>query len=156
MHVRGIPDADRARAHVPLEVRERLLAELVAAVETVHDLQGTVRLELLDARRHPAHEGPRLLRVAEAHQAVEGKGGVADPGVSVVPVALAADRLGQPERGSGDDRAVLARSEELQRERRAVHRLTPATTVGAAADPAPPEVHGPLEGIALVVRLGRG
>src|SRR5678815_3787782 len=95
------------------------------------------------------------MRVAEAHQAVERERGVADPGVPVVPVALAADRLRQPEGGSGDDRAVRARSEELQREGRTVYGLAPATRVGATRNPASPEVHGPLEGIALVIRLGR-
>src|SRR6266446_8177681 len=88
-------------------------SELVAAVETVHDLQGTVRLELLHARRDPTHEGRRLVCVAQAHQAVEGKRGVADPGVPVVPVALTADRLRQPEGRSGDDRTMLARREQL-------------------------------------------
>ena len=61
--------------------------------------------------------------------------------------------LGQPERGRGDDRAVRPRGEELERQGGAVHRLAPAALVGAAVDPAAPEVHRLLERLALVVWL---
>ena len=109
------------------------------------------------ARHHPAHERRGLVRVAEPHEPVEGERRVADPRVAVVPVAHAADRLGQPEGGRGDDRAVLSGGEELQHERGAVHHLAPAAPVGAAGDPAAPEVHGLLERVGHVVgpRAGR-
>ena len=38
------------RAHVALEVRQRLLGQLVAAVDAVHDLERAVGLELAAAR----------------------------------------------------------------------------------------------------------
>ena len=53
----------------------------------------------------PVHEGLGLLGEAEPQQGVEGEGGVADPGVAVVPVAPAADALGQAGGRGGDDRA---------------------------------------------------
>ena len=109
VRVGGVADAHRARAHVALEVRQRLLGQLVAAVDAVHDLQRAVGL------RAPAQRAiiqrmnaAASSRVAEPHEAVEREGRVADPRVAVVPVAHAADVLGQPERRRGDDRAVLA------------------------------------------------
>src|SRR5207253_9915300 len=112
-------------------------------------------LELAAARHHPAHEGGRLVRVAEAHEPVERERRVTDPGVAIVPVAPGPDRLGETEGRRGDDRAVLPRGEQLQRQRRAVHHLAPATPVRAARDPATPEVHRLLEGVTLVVWLLR-
>src|SRR5438477_242434 len=81
MGMRGVADPNRARAHVPLEVRQRLLGELVPAVDAVHDLERAVGPELIDPRHDPAHERFRLAGVAEPHEGIEGEGRVADPGI---------------------------------------------------------------------------
>src|SRR4029453_6293070 len=88
-----------SRAHIALEMGQCLLAYRGTAVDGVHDLEGAVRLHLLAPRHHPANDGRGAARVAEPHESVEGERGVADPRITVVPVAHAADTFGQPERG---------------------------------------------------------
>ena len=141
----GVADAHRPRAHVAGQVVERLLGELVAPVDPVHDLERAVRVELGAARLDPAHERAGFLGVAQAHEAVEGERPVADPGVAIVPVARPADLLGQTEGGGCDDRPVPARGEQLEQQRRPVDHFAPAPPVGRAREPVAPEVMGRLE-----------
>ena len=84
---------------------------------------------------------------AQAGQRVQGERRVPDPGVPVVPVAYAADRLGEPEGRGGHDRAAPPGVEQLQRQRGAVDLVSPAAAIGGVADPLAPEVHGGLEGL---------
>ncbi len=86
----------------------------------------------------PAHERLGLLGEAEPQQRVEREGRVADPGVAVVPVALAAELLRQARRRRGDDRARRAVREQLERERRPVHHLAPAPLVAGVREPPAP------------------
>src|SRR5438093_678204 len=48
-------------------------------------------LELPGASGQPPHEGAGLVRVAEAHERVEGERRIADPGVAIIPVAPASE-----------------------------------------------------------------
>ena len=148
----GVADAHRARAAVA--------GEVVGSVSSGSSWRPSMPymiwsepsgFELVAARLDPAHERAGLVGVAEPHEGVERERRVADPGVAVVPVAHAADLLGQAEGGRGDDRAVLLRDEQLQRQRGAVDHLAPAALVAAAADPVAPEVHGLLEALGHVV-----
>ncbi len=126
---------------------EDLLGDLCAAVDGVHDLErsGLVADALAEAVRQPVHESGRLVGEAEPEQGVEGEGGVADPGVAVVPVAAAADLLGQARRRRGDHRAGRLIREQLEHESRAVHGLAPAPSVARLREPAPPELDRLLE-----------
>src|SRR3712207_1552380 len=100
---------------------------------------------LLAAELQPAHECCGLLSEPDAQEAVEGKGGVPDPGVAIVPVALAADTLWQAGCGSRDDRSRRLERQELERQCRAVDHLAPAAGVGALRKPPAPIVHGQHE-----------
>ena len=143
----AVPDPDRGRAHVALEVRQHLLVQLRAAVDPVHDLERP-RLAadaLPEAVGEPVHEPGRLLGEAEPEQCVEREGGVADPGVAVVPVPPAADLLGQARRRRGDHRARRLVGEQLQHERGAVDGLPPAAPVPRLREPAAPERDRVLE-----------
>jgi hypothetical protein len=88
-----VADADRPRALVAGEVVERLLLQHALAADPVHDLQRAVLVA--------AEVGDELDEVvglpveAERVQAAERERRVAHPRVAVVPVALAAGRLGQ-------------------------------------------------------------
>ena len=68
----------------------------------------------------PARRTRRLLGEAQPEQRVHREGGVAHPGVAVVPVALAADLLGQRRGRRGDQRAGRGVGHQLQRDRRAL------------------------------------
>ena len=72
------------------------------------------------------------------------QGSVPDPGEPVVPVPLAAGLLGQAERGGGHRRAGGLVGHQLERHRRPVDHLPPASGVGGAAQPALPVSLGVL------------
>ena len=86
-----------------------------------------------------------LVGEAQAEQRVDRERRVADPGEAVVPVALAADLLGQPRGRRRDQRAGRRVRHQLQRHRRAFDHLPPPSRVAGPADPAAPEVAGLLE-----------
>ena len=94
--VRTVPDPNRLGSFVAAQSVEGRLGQVPLAVDPVHDLQpGMVVLEaLLVDVREPAHEVSRLVIERERVEGPEREGRVADPGVAVVPVALAARRLG--------------------------------------------------------------
>ncbi len=129
---------------------EAELAEVVTAVDPVNDLQRAVGILLAAALVQPAHELGGLFGEADPQQGVEREGGVADPGVAVVPVAHPADILGQATGGRGDDGAGRLVGEELERQGRAVNRLTPAAGVGASREPVAPEVDRSAEQLELL------
>ena len=86
-------------------VDDRLGAELepVDGVERVQPLR--VAAGALDAAVHPAQERLGLLQRAEVDERARGHRGVAQPAVAVVPVAHAAELLGQRGGRRGEDRA---------------------------------------------------
>ena len=91
------------------------------------------------ARSSQSRNAPRLVDVAADHQRVQRQAGVAQPAEAVVPVAHAADLLGQRRRRRRDDAAGRRVGHRLEREQRAHHGVAPAPLVGAAARPLPPE-----------------
>ena len=136
----GVADPHRPRAAVAVQVRQLLLGQVGPAVDAVHELQRAVAvgLVLVPAGGQPVHEPGRLLGEADPQQGVEGEGGVADPGVAVVPVPHPADALGQAGGRGGDDRPGRLVGQQLQRQGRALHHLAPAALVGAVRQPALP------------------
>ena len=90
----ALPDPDRSRPPVALEVVENHLGDLGAAVDSVEHLQPPLGWHVPAPVFEPAHEGRRFVDEAQAHQAVEGEGGVADPRVAVVPIAPATEESG--------------------------------------------------------------
>ena len=121
---RAVADPYRPRAGVAREVVARRLGEVAAAVDAVHDLQRAVlgRLDVGDE----LHELVGFPVEREQVQRLEGERRVAHPGVAVVPVALAARRLGQRRRERGDRGAGRHVGEALDRERRPLDRVAPA------------------------------
>ena len=154
--VGGVADPHRARAAIALQVRQLLLDQIGPAVDAVHQLQGTVAsgLVLVPAGGQPVHEPGRLLGEADPHQGVQGEGGVAHPGVAVVPVPHAADALGQAGGRRGDDGPGRLVGQQLERQGRALHDLAPAAVVGAVGQPALPVRDGLPEPLLRLVGAG--
>src|SRR3712207_2737689 len=128
-----------------------------ASVYAIEGLQEAV-VVLLDAVPEPAHEVLRLLLEADGDQGVEGEGGVPEPGIAVVPVALATDPLGQAHRRRGYQGARWIVDQQLQHERRATVDLAPPSVIGATRDPTPPVLKGQGQGLvkaSLRERLSR-
>src|SRR5262249_38534326 len=90
---RPVADAHGPRALVALEPGYRPLAEAAVAHHAVHDLQ--VGRIAGDGAQQPLAPGGGLVAVAAHEEGVEDTGRVAQPAVAVVPVARAADELGQ-------------------------------------------------------------
>ena len=131
-----VPDPDGLRALVPGKPSDLVLGEAPLARGPVHDL------ELIGRSGHRAQQpvapSPRLLVVSEADERVQRERRVTQPAVAVVPVAHAADPLGQRRGRRRDDPAGRRVRERLERDRRAVHQLRVAL-VGARLRPlAPP------------------
>ena len=140
----GVPDADRARPGVAGQVVELDLLVGHAAVEVVEDAQRAepvrARVVLLaEPLGQPADERAGLVEEAEPQQRVQAEAGVAHPHVAVVPVAGAADLLGQAGRHRGHDPAGRLVAEHLQRQGRPFHGLPPPPPVRGLRDPALPE-----------------
>src|SRR5207244_10240604 len=83
----AVADADRRRVAVAGE-EQLLLLYTGAAVESVEHVEA--RLGELSGMHQPPEVGVRFCGAAELEEGVDGEGAVADPGVAVVPVALAA------------------------------------------------------------------
>ncbi len=114
----AVADPHRRRVAPAAQVRERALREVVLAADAVHDLQRVVGART--ATGGARHERDEVLRLVGARADVERlqrEARVADPRVAVVPVALAADGLGERRRRRGDDGARRAVGQPLQHPR---------------------------------------
>ena len=142
--VGGVPDPDRLRADVSVQVVERPLRQLRLAPDPEHDLR--LGAATVAEMRDELHELARLLVEADHVQAPEREARVPDPGVAVVPVPLPARGLGKRGRQGGDHRPGRLVGEALERERRALQSPAPRVIRKVPAlQPAPPQVDRSLD-----------
>ena len=134
-----LPISYRARAAIAGE-RERALGAPGAAVEAVEDAQA--RMRQLRGVQQPPEERFALVGQPRLHQRVEHERRVTNPAEAVVPVALAADLLGQRCRGRGRDRARGRVDQQLQRQGAADDGLSPLDPRPQALGPVPPHRSG--------------
>ena len=97
---------------------------------------------------HPVQERLALFVVAEGEQRAQGERGVAQPAVTIVPVADSAQLLRERGRGRRDDRAGWGVGHQLERERAADDGVAVRSLVGAARRPGLPPGDGPLDAVA--------
>lgn len=142
---REVADPHGAGPGVPRQVLEQDLRQPSSAVEPVHDLQ--VPRVTRDGALEPRAPLRRLLAEALLDECLERERGVAQPAVAVVPVALAAERLGQ-RRGDGRDDAPRGEvRQQTQDEQRPHHGLAVRPVVRAAARPQPPRDGGRVDAV---------
>ena len=131
-----------------------MLVELAAAVDAVDDLQ--VAPVTFDQVAQEGEVVAGLPLEAERVQAPQRERRVAHPGVPVVPVALAARRLGQRGGRGRGDRAGGRERQALEGERAAGQVAAPAvigeTTAGQPVLPVVRGPHQPPVGIGVVLR----
>src|SRR6266498_3823418 len=125
--------ADPHRAAVPPagQVRQGAFGQVVFAADPEHDLQGG-GLVVQRAGRGGGEEGEEvggLVGTGGDPERFHGEARVADPGVAVVPVAFAADALGQRGGGGGDDRAAGLERQAVQDAAAVVHQVRPRALV---------------------------
>ncbi len=125
------------------QVRQVVLRQLIAAIQRIQDPQlARLFAAVTYAFANPAHESVGFVGIAQAHEGVDGKQGVADPRIAVIPVATAAQGLRQAESRGRNNAAVLARGQQLQGQGRAVDRFSPAPAVIGFLAPYTPERQG--------------
>ena len=96
---------------------QRLLRKLGVALDREDDRAGSFRIDVFGrVIFDPAHEGSSLLSETDAQKCINREGGVAHPGVAVVPVASAPDDFRQTRGWRCNDRAGGLKSKKLQRQ----------------------------------------
>src|SRR3712207_135781 len=100
------------RSHVPGEMREFHLRYALAAIYAVERLQEAIFV-LVATVPEPTHKVPGLVLETDVDQGVERQRRVPEPGVTVIPVSLSPDPLGQTHRGGGDERSRRVVDHEL-------------------------------------------
>ena len=119
---------------------EGLFREIMTAVDAVNDLQCAIDLDFTGARFQPFHVGLRFLRESDSEQPIQREGGVANPGVAIVPIPSAADRLGQAAGRRRNNRSGRFEGHQFERQRRSVHHFAPAAGIGAFGEPSMPVI----------------
>ena len=110
--MRVVADAHRLRAAVAVEMRQLALRHSRFAEDVVQHLQA--RLGETRGVEEPVDERGAFALEAAVVQGGDGERRVAQPAVSIVPVADAAHRLGERCGGGGDDRAGWRVRQQLQ------------------------------------------
>ena len=150
------PVAHPHRPRVPpaRQVVEGALGEVLASVDAVHDLQVEVAARPGHRLEHEGEVLERLPVEPEPVQRAQHEGGVADPGVAVVPVARPAGGLGQRGGRRRHDGAGRRVAQSLERQRAALHVAAPRMVgEGAVGEPVPPVADGGRR-VALAPRPG--
>ena len=141
-------------ALVAAQVLEHPLGELPSAVDGVHDLQ--VLRVARDRAQQPAAPVACLVGVAGGEQRLEGERCVAQPAVAVVPVALAAEVLGQARGRRSHDAARLGVGQHAEREQAAAYEIGMGDVVDTAGGPALVLDAGRLDPVVEGERFGQG
>ena len=143
----AVADPYRAAAAPAVQVGQHPLGEVAFAADAEHDLQVGPLVKLRGGRAGQEVEELVGLVGAGGHpQGLHGEAGVPHPGVAVVPVALAADRLRQRGGRRGHDRPGRLEGERLQHPAGVVHQLPPGVLVALVQRrPGAPARHGVLQ-----------
>jgi hypothetical protein len=95
-------------------VLQRLLGKLGVARDREDDCAGRFRIDVLGGVIFdPAHEGGSLVSKADAQKCIDREGGIAHPGVAVIPVARPSDDFRQTRGWRGNDRAGRFKGKKL-------------------------------------------
>src|SRR5215475_6491116 len=124
---------------------ECLLIQCMTPVNSIHNLQGPVRIQFVTSGVYPIHETRGLFSQPYSEQPIEREGRVSNPGVSVIPVTGASNGFGQTASRRRYNRACWRIGEQLERQRGTMHHFAPAAGVCAFRDPAKPVCYGTLE-----------
>ena len=127
----GVADADRPRAFVA--------GQPVGSSISVNRRPPRMSYMICSLHRvarhgadEPVAEARRLVDIAAEHERMERERGVAQPAEAVVPVAHAAELLGQAGGRRGDDRSRRGEGQRLEGDERSQHRIAVAAVVRAA------------------------
>ena len=148
---RSVAYPHRPRVPPARQVVEGVLGQVLPTVDAVHDLQ----VEVAAGPAHRLdHEGEVLERLPVEPEPVERsqhEGGIADPGVAIVPVARPTGCLGERGRRRRHDGTGGRIAQALERQRAALYVAAPGMVgEGPVGQPLPPVGHRCVE---LALRL---
>src|SRR5262249_15980132 len=132
-----VANPHRSAAAIPLEMLEDLLVERHLRADAIHDLDYSRPFAADEP--HESAECFRLAAVTEHREGEECEGRVAEPAISIIPVALAADLLRERGGGRGHDRPSRRIGQQLQREGAPNDNVAVWSVIPAIADPLDPE-----------------
>ena len=142
-----VADPHRGGLAPARQVGQLPLGQVPLAADAEHDLQVAGLLD--GAGRGGGHVVEELVGLVGAGrhpQRLDGERGVSDPRVAVVPVAGAADDLGQRGGRRGADRASRLKRQRLEHPSAVVDEISPRTVVGLVQPrPRLPRRHGVVE-----------
>src|SRR5579863_5646249 len=145
LHRSGVPDADRLGVLVSGKPVDLPLHQLTLTFEAIHNLN------LVGAAGKSAEEpllpGVGLFEVACIGKCEQGERRVAEPAKTVVPVARAANKLGQRGRDSSDNTTRRTKRQSLESNETAFDGLAIGTTMFESAAPVAPELLGRPESL---------
>src|SRR6516225_421632 len=128
---------------------------MLPPVDSIHNLQRPPGTWLFAERSQKAHELFGFFGQTEAQEGVDRECRIPDPGVTVIPVALAAYALRQAARGRRDNRAGRRVGQQLQGKGGTVHHFSPAASILGLADPSLPKFDSLAEQIFGFLRRRR-
>ena len=121
---RPVADAHGSAVTPAGEVRKVPLGEVTLTADAEHDRQVDALVHRgRSSSRHEVEELVGFVGAGGDPQRLDREAGIADPGVAVVPVALAARGLRQRRRRCGDDGTRRAERQRLQHPTAVVHEL---------------------------------
>lgn len=139
---RAVAHAHGPRAAVPLQVTQLGLGHVGAAVDAVHDLQAAAGSPTLG---QPAEETVGCEVVPHRHQGMQHQRRIAQPAKPIVPIALAAQALGQGAGRRRDDGTRRAEGQQLQDESARLHFAPIRALVAEGAGPVGPTAQRVLQ-----------
>src|SRR3989440_169198 len=150
----SVTDPNRAGAVEAGEVLEVLLGQVGVTIHSVEDLHGEV--VVIGAVPNPVDEVGRLLRKPCAEQRGDAIGGIAQPAVAIVPVAIAARVFGERCRRRCAERAGGGVGQQLDHEGGSAYGVLEGPGIEALIQPPLPELASArrqLRGIAAARKL---
>src|SRR5262249_18491026 len=132
-----VADPHRSAAAIPFKMLEDLLVERHFRADAIHDLDYSWPLAADELQE--SAECFRLAAVTEHREGEECEARVAEPAVSIIPVALAADFLRERGGSRGHDRPGRRIGQQLQREGAPHDNIAVWSVIPAIADPLDPE-----------------
>src|SRR5258708_3649701 len=117
---------------------ELIFREIMLSPNAIHNLWSLV-LGVLQ-RTKPVGEGMRLFSKTKAIERCESKRGIAQPGITIIPVALLADRLWKRGGGCGHKRACGSVGHHFEREYTTMDSFPILAILGTLREPSAPAV----------------
>src|SRR5207249_10357311 len=135
-----VGDPDRAGAVKAGQVLEVLLGQMRITIHPVHDLHGEVMV--VGAVPNPVDEVGRFLRKPGAEEGRDAVGGIAQPAIAIVPVAIAARVFGGRRGRRRAERAGGRVGQQFDDERGATDGVLEGPGIETLVEPPLPELAG--------------